>query len=560
MKNIGNIAKVNTRNLKSRKGITLIALVITIIVLLILAGITIATLTGQNGLFARAKQSKFEYEVSAAKEKLELAITDLRIEKVSKGEDLQKEHLLELNSEDIQIGSIEAFPIEAICDKYKFEIDENFAVKYVGEVDGTLVTYTTEPEGYTNQDKIKISIKVVNSKGIQTIEKPNGEKIQAEGQTEIKFDYEVTANGTYTFKVIDNTNKEVIKNIVINKIDKLEPLDFTPTIENVTKTGFTVIANANDAEADGTNSKSGIQRYEYYIKEETEKDYTKHETNEGKYSITNLKPGTRYNVYVVAYDKANNSKNSEVILCETDVETKEIYIDSINGNDENGDGTKEKPYSTLEKIAQNGIIEPGIKYNINLNDGEYTIGNKFANLNCNQSINIYGKKEKTKIIANDIYSNYGGGNGNYEINFYRLVWRTTKVVTNAIMPKTDLNFYNVAFDINFDIASYSYFIAGGSEYEFVNCTLPKHVKNFLRTDMGIIRLTNCYGGYSSGYGTSDNTWNYKTNYITSTPKVDTPTYRITDDESKWKNVGTGTNPDGSQANLGVYGGKYSWEN
>ena len=56
-------------------------------------------------------------------------------------------------------------------------------------------------------------------------------------------------------------------------------------------------------------------------------------------------------------------------------------------------------------------------------------------------------------------------------------------------------------------------------------------------------------------------WNYKTNYITNyDPKVDLTTYRITDDEEKWKNVGTGTNPDGSQANLGVYGGEYSWEN
>ena len=47
--------------------------------------------------------------------------------------------------------------------------------------------------------------------------------------------------------------------------------------------------------------------------------------------------------------------------------------------------------------------------------------------------------------------------------------------------------------------------------------------------------------------------------ITATPKVNNTTYEITDDESKWKNVGTGTNTDGSQANLGVYGGKYSWE-
>ena len=35
-------------NLKKQKGITLIALVITIIVLLILAGVSIAMLTGEN--------------------------------------------------------------------------------------------------------------------------------------------------------------------------------------------------------------------------------------------------------------------------------------------------------------------------------------------------------------------------------------------------------------------------------------------------------------------------------------------------------------------------------
>ena len=38
---------------KSVRGITLIALVITIIILLILAGVTIATLTGENGLLRK---------------------------------------------------------------------------------------------------------------------------------------------------------------------------------------------------------------------------------------------------------------------------------------------------------------------------------------------------------------------------------------------------------------------------------------------------------------------------------------------------------------------------
>lgn len=44
--------------MKEQKGITLVALVITIIILLILAGIAIASITNENGLFNRAKQAK----------------------------------------------------------------------------------------------------------------------------------------------------------------------------------------------------------------------------------------------------------------------------------------------------------------------------------------------------------------------------------------------------------------------------------------------------------------------------------------------------------------------
>ena len=43
---------------RNARGITLIALVITIIVLLILAGVTIAALSGDNGILKRATQAK----------------------------------------------------------------------------------------------------------------------------------------------------------------------------------------------------------------------------------------------------------------------------------------------------------------------------------------------------------------------------------------------------------------------------------------------------------------------------------------------------------------------
>lgn len=61
------------RNLKTNEGITLLALVITIIVLLILSAISIATLTGENGLLTKANTAKEQTEIGEEKEKAELS-------------------------------------------------------------------------------------------------------------------------------------------------------------------------------------------------------------------------------------------------------------------------------------------------------------------------------------------------------------------------------------------------------------------------------------------------------------------------------------------------------
>ena len=65
--------KRTMEKLRKNKGITLIALVITIIVLLILAGVSIAMLTGQNGILTQAQRAKSETENAA---KNEAAILD----------------------------------------------------------------------------------------------------------------------------------------------------------------------------------------------------------------------------------------------------------------------------------------------------------------------------------------------------------------------------------------------------------------------------------------------------------------------------------------------------
>ena len=54
------------------RGITLIALVITIIVLLILAGVTISTLSGNNGILTQAGRAKIMSELGKVNEAIEL--------------------------------------------------------------------------------------------------------------------------------------------------------------------------------------------------------------------------------------------------------------------------------------------------------------------------------------------------------------------------------------------------------------------------------------------------------------------------------------------------------
>lgn len=59
---------------KNEKGITLIALVITVIVLLILAGVAIATLTGENGILSKTDTAKQETTKQEVKEKVQVEV------------------------------------------------------------------------------------------------------------------------------------------------------------------------------------------------------------------------------------------------------------------------------------------------------------------------------------------------------------------------------------------------------------------------------------------------------------------------------------------------------
>ena len=66
--------------MRGKKGVTLIALVVTILVILILAGVTIATLTGDNGLLQKAQTAKDKKNISNIIEQIRLDIVEKQMD------------------------------------------------------------------------------------------------------------------------------------------------------------------------------------------------------------------------------------------------------------------------------------------------------------------------------------------------------------------------------------------------------------------------------------------------------------------------------------------------
>ena len=110
-------------NLKERKGITLIALVITIIVLLILAGVSIAMLTGQNGILTQANNAKTSTANKSAEEKVKLAVMAARAqsEGALDADKLVTEITNNYGGTATKTGT--GFPVNATVDGKSFTID-----------------------------------------------------------------------------------------------------------------------------------------------------------------------------------------------------------------------------------------------------------------------------------------------------------------------------------------------------------------------------------------------------------------------------------------------------
>ena len=113
---------LKTKAFKSTKGITLIALVVTIIILLILAGVSIAMLTGNNGVLTKAGEAKVRTGDAGDLEKIQLEVA-------GSFDESGKINLAKLKSNfdenGISYNDVDSFPITATLNRVKRIINQN---------------------------------------------------------------------------------------------------------------------------------------------------------------------------------------------------------------------------------------------------------------------------------------------------------------------------------------------------------------------------------------------------------------------------------------------------
>ena len=237
---------MKTKVKENQKGITLIALVITIIVLLILASVSIAMLTGDNGILTRAGDAKIETAVGAVKEQIGL----YQIENKMDNKEVTPENLLAEGkvSRTVQLGEADKYYMYYALKENSFEgmqglgkgniaslkdvflIDDNLNVKYIAS-NGKEYGDNLNNKVLEDETKIRFSSKAF-SKYVS--------KISGVTEEEMKFKW----MKNQTSLTISDSNVDSLRDLVffpnlkvLNlrqlKIDKLEGIENCKNLKEI---------------------------------------------------------------------------------------------------------------------------------------------------------------------------------------------------------------------------------------------------------------------------------------------------------------------------------------
>ena len=193
------------------------------------------------------------------------------------------------------------------------------------------ISLTSENE-INNTSNINISI---NGSGYNYTILPNGNK-----ELKNNFVYEATENKTYTFKIYDIYNNEIVRDYNVTNLDKTSPTGSCNAVVSTKSVNITVNASDN----------KGISSYTYFVNSNKINTLESNNyNNQGNYSKENVP-----NVKVEVKDVAGNKST---ITCNNILELSPNTYKDINGYDclEPFICYKQKDYSDPYQATINGV-------------------------------------------------------------------------------------------------------------------------------------------------------------------------------------------------------------
>ena len=365
-----------TREINEENAITLVALTVTIIILLILSGIAIATLGGENGLFARVKQAKKAHVQSEMQEQLTLALNSLQIDKNGSAslDDVTQEWISSVISSDYSPTIKEDASLNGklvVMNKRnitgKFLIGQNLEISS-SEYNLSSLEFEYETEKIEN-GKVKILIKITDKvNGLKRVDYPEASKdsiIMENRKTPLGIDYYVELGKEYKFVITTGDGNKTEKTI---KID-----DY---YYNVTKT------LAEKAVIDNNVTKAAYN-----------KTYEATVSTEGNYAITGIT--------VTMGGQAVTTSGNNVV----DVNTGKIKIEKVTGDIDIKVTTKKLKiqYTTAVSTSSSSSNTSSLSAN-SVDKGTTLYINIIATLEGNRCTSVL-KSDNSKTVPYAVNSN-----------------------------------------------------------------------------------------------------------------------------------------------------------
>ena len=191
--------KKGTSMKKQAKGITLIALIITIIVLLILAAVSIATLTGDNGLLNKAQEAKIENDKAGERDQIQLAYQAAKMEDYQNTDDSKT--FVDIFGEELEKNGLTVA-----------EVTDNGDGSYTVTLENGN-SYIIDENGNIEEAEPPISLN--DAKKEEMLNKPENSKVKVEdGTLTVPAGFKVAEDSAETIKkgivVEDNAGNEFV--------------------------------------------------------------------------------------------------------------------------------------------------------------------------------------------------------------------------------------------------------------------------------------------------------------------------------------------------------------